>query len=167
MTHRVEPTGSLPRWLKPANRMVRLMQRLGVPLGTVRVHTVLGRASGQPRSTPVSPLRVAGREYLIAALPRSDWARNVRAAGRGDLSSGRGRRPVALREVADPVIRRDVMRAFPREVPGGVRFFVRIGLVERADPEQFAAAADRVTVFEITDVVVSSRPSERADAHSP
>ena len=74
---------------------------------------------------------------------------------------------MALREVADPVIRRDVMRAFPREVPGGVRFFVRIGLVERADPEQFAAAADRVTVFEITDVVVSSRPSERADAHSP
>jgi hypothetical protein len=43
-----------------------------------------------------------------------------------------------------------VVRAFPTEVPHGVGFFVRLGLVERADPEQFAAAADRVAVFEIS-----------------
>jgi hypothetical protein len=43
------------------------------------------------------------------------------------------------------------MRAFPREVPHGVAFFVRIGLVEGADPDQFAAVSDRVAVFEITE----------------
>jgi hypothetical protein len=32
-----------------------------------------------------------------------------------------------------------------------VPFFVRLGLVERADPEQFAAIADRVAVFEVRD----------------
>jgi hypothetical protein len=28
-------------------------------------------------------------------------------------------------------------------------FFVRLGLVSRADPDEFAAAADRVAVFRI------------------
>lgn len=41
------------------------------------------------------------------------------------------------------------MAAFPREVPHGVQFFVRLGLVEHPMPEEFAAAADRVAVFEI------------------
>jgi hypothetical protein len=43
------------------------------------------------------------------------------------------------------------MRAFPTEVPHGVEFFVRIGLVERADAARFAAAAERVAVFELCD----------------
>ncbi len=144
-------TGSLPGWLKPANRVVRALQGLGLPLGTIRVLTVPGRTSGEPRSTPVSPLRVDGCEFVVAGLPGADWARNVRAAGRGELRHRRTTRPVVLTEVHDPDLRREVMRAFPREVPGGVAFFVRLGLVERADPDQFAAAADRVAVFELTD----------------
>jgi deazaflavin-dependent oxidoreductase (nitroreductase family) len=146
-----QQTGSLPGWLRPANRVVRAVQRLGLPLGTVRVLTVPGRTSGAPRSTPVSPLRVDGREYVIAALPQADWARNARAAGRGELRHRRSVRSVELHEVLDPELRRPVMRAFPREVPHGVGFFVRIGLVEGPDPDQFAAAADRVAVFEITE----------------
>lgn len=140
---------SLPGWLKQANRLVKALQRLGLPLGRIQVLTLPGRASGAPRSTPVSPLRVGGGEYVIAALPQSDWARNARAAGRGELRRRRTRRRVDLREVLDPAVRREVMRAFPHEVPHGVQFFVRIGLVERPDPDQFAAAADRVAVFEI------------------
>ncbi len=77
------PTGTLPTWLPYANRVVRALSRLGLPLGTVRVLTVPGRRSGEPRSTPVSPLTVAGRRYVVAGLPQSDWARNVRAAGHG------------------------------------------------------------------------------------
>jgi hypothetical protein len=86
---------------------------------------------------------------VVAALPQADWARNARAAGRGELSRGRRRVPVAIEEVADPELRRAVMRAFPIQVPGGVGFYVRLGLVDRADPDQFAAAADRVAVFEL------------------
>jgi deazaflavin-dependent oxidoreductase (nitroreductase family) len=145
-----QQTRSLPGWLKPANRLVRGLQRLGLPLGTVRVLTVPGRTTGTPRPTPVSPLRVDGREFVIAALPQADWARNARAAGRGELRHRRTVRPVALHEVLDPDLRREVVRAFPREVPHGVPFFVRIGLVDGPDPEQFAAVADQVAVFEIT-----------------
>jgi hypothetical protein len=94
---------------------------------------------------------VETQRYVVAGLPQSDWARNARAAGRGELVRGRRRRNVALREVTDPDLRRAVMRAFPTEVPHGVGFFVRIGLVQRADAEQFAAAAERVAVFELCD----------------
>jgi deazaflavin-dependent oxidoreductase (nitroreductase family) len=143
------PTGTLPTWLPYANRVVRALSRLGLPLGTVRVLTVPGRRSGEPRSTPVSPLTVAGRRYVVAGLPQSDWARNVRAAGHGELARGRRRTVVALTEVTDPALRRAVMRAFPREVPGGVPFFVKLGLVTKADPEEFETAADRVAVFRL------------------
>jgi hypothetical protein len=64
--------------------------------------------------------------------------------GRGELATGRRHTAVTLTEVTDPELRRTVMRAFPRKVPGGVMFFVRLGLVSRADQDEFAAAADRV-----------------------
>jgi deazaflavin-dependent oxidoreductase (nitroreductase family) len=144
-------TQALPGWLPTANRLVRLLQRWGLKLGTIHVLTVPGRVSGAPRPTPVSPLTVDGRRYVIAGLPQGDWARNVRAAGTGELAHGRHRSRVALTEVTDPDLRRAVVRAFPTEVPHGVPFFVRLGLVKVGDPDGFARIADRVAVFELRD----------------
>jgi deazaflavin-dependent oxidoreductase (nitroreductase family) len=144
-----EPTGSLPAWLPLLNRIVRGMYRLGLRMGPVQILTVAGRRSGKPRSTPVSLLTVDGRRCIVAGLPDCDWARNVRAAGRGELAAGRRRTAVTLTEVVEPERRRAVMRAFPTEVPGGITFFVRLGLVTKGDPDEFAAAADRVAVFQI------------------
>jgi deazaflavin-dependent oxidoreductase (nitroreductase family) len=141
--------GKLPGWLPFVNRLVRLMSTLGMRFGPVVVLTVPGRKSGQPRSTPVTPLTVDGRRYVVAALRNGDWARNVRAAGRGELASGRKVSTVTITEVTDPARRLAVMRAFPVEVPRGVGFFVRLGLVTKGDPEEFAAIADDVAVFEI------------------
>jgi len=146
---------TLPGWLRPANRLVRLLTRAGLPLGTIHVLTVPGRRSGAPRPTPVSPLTVDGHRYVIAGLPESDWARNVRAAGRGELARGRRRQTVTLTEVTDPDLRREVVRAFPREVPHGVPMFIKLGIVTAADPDQFAAAADRVAVFRLEPVRAS------------
>ncbi|RSD19293.1 nitroreductase/quinone reductase family protein [Amycolatopsis eburnea] len=140
---------ALPRWLRPANRVVRLLTRLGLRLGTIHVLTVPGRRSGAPRPTPVSPLTVDGHRYVIAGVPDGDWARNVRAAGRGELAHGRRKQAVTLEEVTDPGVREQVMRAFPREVPHGVPMFVKLGLVDGADPDGFAAAAGRVAVFRL------------------
>ncbi|MBO3084044.1 hypothetical protein [Cellulomonas fengjieae] len=148
--------GTLPGWLKPANRVVKLLHRLGVPLGTIHLITIPGRATGEPRSTPVSPLTVNGRRYVIAGLANSNWAENARAAGHGRLSKGRGHEVIDLIEVTDPATRRQVMTAFPTEVPHGVQFFIRIGLVSSGDPAAFAAASDKVAVFEI-------RRGERSD----
>jgi deazaflavin-dependent oxidoreductase (nitroreductase family) len=146
-----EVTGKLPNWLPALNRVMTFVQRLGLPVGPVQVLVVPGRRSGTPRETPVTPFTVDGRWYVAAALPDADWARNIRAAGRGELRRGRRVRRVLLSEVHELSTKRAVMRTFPRAARGGVSFYVRLGLVEKADPEQFAAIADRVAVFEIRD----------------
>jgi deazaflavin-dependent oxidoreductase (nitroreductase family) len=143
-------TGTLPGWLPLQNRIMEGLNKLGLTIGPVRVLTVPGRTSGEPRTTPVTPIPVDGGLYVIAALPNADWARNVRAAGRGTVTAGRRSHDVTITEVADPVTRERVLRAFPVQARGGVPFFVRLGLVTSADPDQFAAVADRVAVFEIS-----------------
>lgn len=113
-------TAPLPGWLRPANMLVKLLQKLGVSMGTIHVLTVRGRRSGKPRTTPVSPLTVGGKRYVIAGLAQGDWACNARAAGRGVLARGRTRRDVELPEVTDPDERRTVASAFPTEVNASV-----------------------------------------------
>ncbi len=143
----MKATGKLPGWLPLMNRVVRVAYKLGLRMGPVVVLTVRGRKSGVPRSTPVTPFTVDGRRYVIAGVKDGDWARNVRAAGRGTLASGRRTSDTTLTEVTDPDRRRRVVSQFPVEVPRGVSFFVSLGLVTKADPDEFAAAADKVAVF--------------------
>ena len=73
-----------PRWLKPVNKVVMVLLRLGVPISRVEspvVLTVPGRNTGKPRSTPVTPMDVAGKRYVVNGYPGADWVDNVRAAG--------------------------------------------------------------------------------------
>ena len=137
-------TGRLPWWLKHLNRVVMVLNRLGLTLGTQHVLSVRGRKTGRWRSTPVSVLTVDGQRYVCTGL-ETDWVKNARAAGRGLLSRGRRTERVALVEL--PVEERPrILREFPRQVAHGVEYFERIlGLPN--DPEAFAAAAPRCPVF--------------------
>ncbi|WP_063057748.1 nitroreductase/quinone reductase family protein [Nocardia sienata] len=138
----------LRRRLKPLNRVIVTLQRMGVAVGTMRVLSVPGRRTGALRTTPVSPLTVDGAMYVVGGFDDADWVRNARAAGWGVLAKGRRRRRVSLVEL--PVSEREpILRAFPREVPHGVRFMITAGAVESADPEAFAAAAPHCPVFRI------------------
>ena len=69
------------------------MSRLGMSFGgeSPVVLTVPGRKSGTPRSTPVTPMTVDGKRYVVAGFPGADWVRNVRAAGEVTLTRGRSR----------------------------------------------------------------------------
>jgi len=73
----------LPTWLKPANRVIVALQRLGIAIGTMHVLSVVGRKSGKLHSTPVWPLTVGGQRYIIGGLAEADWVKNARAAGWG------------------------------------------------------------------------------------
>jgi len=139
----------LPRRFRTANRAVSAMSRFGFAMGPVCVLMVPGRRSGKPRFNPVSPLTVSGRRYVVAGVPDSDWARNVRAAGNGQLSRGHRRATVTLIEVTDGVLKEQVMRAYPREVPKGAPMFAQFGIASGPDPEAFAATGGHVAVFEI------------------
>ena len=137
---------NLPRWLKPVNRVVSALNRLGLALGTQHVLSIPGRKSGKLRSTPVSLLTVDGRRY-VATVGETDWVKNARAAGWAMLARGRRQERVALVELT-PEERAPILREFPRQIPQGVRFFqMTLGLEN--DPESFAAAAPRCPVFRI------------------
>jgi deazaflavin-dependent oxidoreductase (nitroreductase family) len=140
-----------PRWLKPMNKIMMAIQRLGVPVGPTQVLTVPGRKSGAPRPTPVTPFTLNGGLYTVAGYPGADWARNARAAGTGTLSRGRKSRRVKIVELtADEA--RPVLRAYPVKVPVGVGLAKRSGLVQDGTPEEFEALAGTISVFRFEDL---------------
>ena len=139
-----------PWWLKPANKVFIRMSRLGLSFGgeSPVVLTVPGRKSGRERSTPVTPMTVGGQEYVVAGFPVADWVANVRAAGEATVARGRNTRRVRMVELsADDA--RPLLRAFPDEVPTGVGFMKRAGLVVDGRPEEFEALAGRCAVFRL------------------
>ncbi|MBW0016586.1 MAG: nitroreductase family deazaflavin-dependent oxidoreductase [Mycobacterium sp.] len=135
-----------PRYLKPMNKLMIAVQKLGIPTGPAMVLTVPGRKSGQPRSTPMTPFEFDGGLYVMAGYPGADWAANARAAGTGTLSRGRRSRRVNIVELSAEEAR-PLLRVFPSEVPVGVGFAKRSGMVREGTPEEFEALAGRVAVF--------------------
>jgi deazaflavin-dependent oxidoreductase (nitroreductase family) len=135
-----------PRYLKPMNKFMIAVQKLGIPTGPAMVLTVPGRKSGKPRSTPMTPFRFDGDLYVVAGYPGADWASNARAAGTGTLSRGRRSRPVQIVELTAAQAR-PILRAFPVEVPVGVSFAKSSGMVVEGTPDEFEALAGRIAVF--------------------
>ena len=137
----------LPRWLKLANPVIVALQRRGVVIGTMRLLSVPGRKSGKLRTTPVSPLKVAGELYVIAGLEGADWVKNVRIAGWRILARGREQESVNLVEL--PLQERaPVLREFPNRVLHGVPFFRQLYGIS-GTPEEFEALASRCPVFRV------------------
>jgi deazaflavin-dependent oxidoreductase (nitroreductase family) len=135
-----------PRYLKSMNKVMMAVQRLGIPTGPAVVLTVPGRKSGRPRSTPMTPFEFEGGLYVVAGYPGADWAANARAAGSGTLAKGRRSRWVRIVELSTEQAR-PVLRAFSRQVPVGVAFAKRSGMVREGTPAEFEALAGRVAVF--------------------
>ena len=135
-----------PRYLKPMNRIVKAMQRLGIRTGPAMILTVRGRKTGRPRSTPMTPFTYRGDMYTIAGYPGADWAANARAAGTGTLSRGRKSQEVTIVEL-DAEESRPVLREFPAQVPVGVGFAKRSGLVRDGSPDEFESLAGQLAVF--------------------
>src|ERR1700745_3113841 len=129
-----------PRYLKPMNKVMMAVQRLGIPTGPAFVLTVPGRKSGRPRSTPMTPFNFRGGLYVVAGYPGADWASNARAAGSGTLSRGRRSRPVKIVELT-AAQSRPILRAFPVEVPVGVAFAKRSGMVVDGTSAEFEELA--------------------------
>jgi deazaflavin-dependent oxidoreductase (nitroreductase family) len=135
-----------PRYLKPMNKVMIAVQKLGIPTGAAMVLTVPGRKSGQPRSTPMTPFEFDGGLYVVAGYPGAHWAANARAAGTGTLSKGRRSRQVKIVELTAEQAR-PILRVYPAEVPVGVAFAKRSGMVRDGTSDEFEALAGRIAVF--------------------
>lgn len=139
-----------PWWLKPANRLYKLLLRRGVSIGPEHsvVLTVPGRKSGRPRSTPVTPMHVDGKRYVVATFPGADWVANVRAADSVTLTDGRHAENIRMVEL-DPEQAAPILRFFGEQVPAGVGFLKRSGLVSNGTPDEVEGLAGRLPVFRI------------------
>jgi deazaflavin-dependent oxidoreductase (nitroreductase family) len=145
---------SATRYIKPKsasnlfNDTVGRLTRLGVSVYGSRVLYVKGRTSGEWRSTPVNPLRLAdGNRYLVAPRGNTQWVRNMRAAGGGELRIGRKVEPFTATEVADdakPAILRAYLRKWKFEV--GVFFD---GVDGSAPEEKLREIAPGYPIFRI------------------
>jgi deazaflavin-dependent oxidoreductase (nitroreductase family) len=142
-----------PWWLKYVNKFMIGAQKLGVSFGDNGpvVLTVPGRKTGKPRTTPVTPMTVDGKRYIVGGLPGGDWAANARAAGDVTIRSGRRTERVRVVEMSVEEAR-PLLRAFPVEVPSGVGFMKNAGLVTGANPDEFEALAGRCPVFRLDPV---------------
>ena len=75
------------------NPVVALASWVGISMAGSRRLTVAGRETGEPRTTPVNPLKLDGQTYLVAPRGNTQWVRNLRVVGDGELHHGRrGRR---------------------------------------------------------------------------
>ena len=70
-------------------RGVALIRRIARPVwllvGIVAILEVPGRRTGSPLRVSVIPFDMDGNSYLVSFGGVTDWARNLRAAGRGEL----------------------------------------------------------------------------------
>ncbi|WP_127792518.1 nitroreductase family deazaflavin-dependent oxidoreductase [Agromyces sp. LHK192] len=111
------------------------------------VLTVTGRKRGEPRSTPITPIEVGGRHWLVSPYGTVEWVKNLRADPEATLARRRTVRRFIAREAsaaeAGPVLKRYVAI-----VPIARPYF-------SAGPQDpagaFAAEADRHPVFEVID----------------
>lgn len=124
----VMPTTPAGRWTGNLfNSTVAWLTRRGLSVWGSRVLYVRGRTSGQWRSNPVNVLTHDGRRYLVAPRGHTQWVRNLRAAGGGELRVGRKVEKFTATELADdqkPEILRAYLRRWKFEV--GV-FFDGVG----------------------------------------
>lgn len=101
------------------NRFVAACTRLGISVWGSRVLRVRGRKSGEWRSSPVNLLTHGGAQYLVAPRGHTQWVRNIRVSGAGELMLGSRTQPFRATEIPDdqkiPILR-DYLRRWKFEV---------------------------------------------------
>jgi deazaflavin-dependent oxidoreductase (nitroreductase family) len=111
--------------------MRRVFGPIWLRTGLIVTLSVPDRRTGKAVHVTLYPIEVDGRSYLFSQYGVSNWVRNLRAAGRGELRrKGRAEVFTAV-EVADAE-RDRVYAAFQAKVPK----------LARRDSDQLPAAAD-------------------------
>ena len=129
------------------NPVVAAMTRAGVSVWGSRVLRVKGRASGAWRTTPVNLLKLDGTRYLVAPRGQTQWVRNLRAVGSGELKLGRKVEQFRAVEIADDekvTILREYLKRWKWEVGA---FFG--GVSADASDEQLREIAPDHPVFRV------------------
>ena len=138
-----QPHYQQPGWITKNlfNPAIAALTRMGVSVWGSRELRVKGRTSGEWRSTPVNLLTIDGTRYLVAPRGVTQWVRNLRVAGSGELRVGKRVETFGAQEMADaekPPILRAYLKRWKAEV--GV-FFGGVG-PDSSDEDQLRIAPD-------------------------
>ncbi len=150
-----DTAGPGDRYLRPGvftthvfNRAVSLLTAAGISIMGSRVLRVRGRTSGEWRETPVNLLTHEGGRYLVSPRGHTQWVKNMRVAGGGELRVGRRTEVFAAEEVPDadkPPVIRAYLKRWKWEVG---QFFDDID--EKSPDDVLLRAAPGFPVFRIT-----------------
>jgi len=142
-----------PRYLEPSwftrifNTIPSGLARVGISVYGSRILAVRGRTSGQWRTVPVNLLLRDDVRYLVAPRGETQWVRNLRNAGVGELRLGWRHEPFRATELRDdekPPVLRDYLRKWRFEVAA---FFEGVG--PDASDEELRRIAPGYPVFRI------------------
>ncbi|MGW0606749.1 nitroreductase family deazaflavin-dependent oxidoreductase [Streptomyces sp. NPDC002640] len=147
-------TGTTPYYLKAGpfaarlNSVVGWLARHGVSLMGSAELSVRGRKSGAMQRIPVNPYRHDGEQYLVSARGHSQWVRNMRAAGGGELRVGRKVRRFTATELSDDR-KVAILRGYLDKWGWEVNQYFQ-GVTAHSTDEELLAAAPDHPVFRLT-----------------
>ena len=129
------------------NQLVAFLTRQGISVLGSRVLAVKGRTSGEWRTTPVNLLSHDGRRYLVAPRGETQWVRNLRVAGTGELRLGKHAETFRGRELTDDE-KIPVLRAYLKRWKAEVGVFFD-GTGPDSSDDQIRAIAPKHPAFEV------------------
>jgi deazaflavin-dependent oxidoreductase (nitroreductase family) len=129
------------------NPMVAVLTRAGISVWGSRELRVRGRTSGEWRTTPVNLLTVDAQQYLVAPRGETQWVRNLRVAGDGELRVGRRTEAFRAAELAD-ADKVPVLRAYLKRWKAEVGVFFD-GVSATSDETDVVRIAPKHPVFRI------------------
>ena len=165
-----------PRQVRPATRvgraerffnsLVAALIKAGISVWGSRILAVRGRSSGRWRTTPVNLLTQDGDRYLVAPRGQSQWVRNLRVAGGGELRLGRRIEAFTAAELTDDQ-KPEILSAYLRRWKFGLGGSIS-GAGADAPDSRLLEIAPGCPVFRLTDTskqrpaAPSARTSEGA-----
>jgi deazaflavin-dependent oxidoreductase (nitroreductase family) len=139
-----------PGWFtrRVFNPTVALLTRAGISVWGSRELRVRGRTTGEWRATPVNLLTVDGQRYLVAPRGVTQWVRNLRVAGTGELRVGRSVEAFTATEMLD-ADKAPILRAYLKRWKAEVGVFFD-GVSATSSEADLARIAPDHPVFRIT-----------------
>jgi len=129
------------------NPLVGALTRLGISVWGSRELRVRGRRSGEWRAVPVNLLSFDGQRYLVAPRGHTQWVRNLRVAGQGELRVGRRVESFSATELGDDE-KVDVLRAYLKRWKAEVGVFFE-GVGPKAPEADLRRIAPNHPVFRL------------------
>jgi deazaflavin-dependent oxidoreductase (nitroreductase family) len=132
------------------NPLVAVLTRAGVSVWGSRELRVRGRTSGEWRTTPVNLLTIGADRYLVAPRGETQWVRNLRVAGDGELRVGRHTEAFRATEVGD-ADKIPILRAYLKRWKAEVGVFFD-GVSATSDEADVVLIAPKHPVFRIESI---------------